>query len=220
MTRSALLAIGISLAGACLADAQIIDASRSIGREPAAWTSLSIGWLTQQGLCDPDSNACWNFGSAPQWRATLDYPVGRGASIGVAASLARVPLTYQGSLVGPNSCGGCDADANVTQYFANLHLGGQSGFHQVIDINAGMTVFSNFRSTSGTKLGGNAVSDVSFAIGYGFGYGFSPRMQLMLLQDYGLIIHKRQPGRSNNTAQQSTTRIGLRVGLGEKRLGR
>jgi hypothetical protein len=218
VTRSALLAIGISLAGAGVAQAQIIDASRPISRDPAAWTSLSIGWLTQQGLCDGDTNACWDFGGAPQWRATLDYPVGRGASIGVAATLAKVPLRYQGSVLSPDSCTGCDADANITQYFANFHMGGQSGFHQVIDINAGMTVFSNFRSTAGSKLGGKAVSDFSFAIGYGFGYGFSSRMQFMLVQDYGLIIHKRIPGESNNTAQQSTTRIGLRVGLGDKRL--
>jgi hypothetical protein len=220
VTRSALLVIGISLAGAGLAPAQIIDSSRPISRDPAAWTSLSIGWLTQQALCDGESNACWDFQGAPQWRATLDYPVGRGASVGVAATLAKVPLRYQGTVLDPNSCAGCDADANITQYFGNFHMGGQSGFHQVIDINAGMTVFSNFRSTSGAKLGGKAVSDFSFAIGYGFGYGFSPRMQFMLVQDYGLIIHKRQAGQSNNTAQQSTTRIGLRVGLGDKRLGR
>jgi hypothetical protein len=218
VTRWISFAIGFSLVSAGMAEAQIIDGSRPISREPAAWTSLSIGWLTQQDLCDQDSNACWNFGGAPQWRATLDYPVGRGASLGVAATRAKVPLTYEGSVLSPNSCAGCDADANITQYFANFHMGGgESGVHQVIDINAGMTVFSNFRSTSGTRLGGKAVSDFSFAIGYGLGYGFSPRMQLMLVQDYGLIIHKRAAGSSQNTAQQSTTRVGLRVGLGEKR---
>lgn len=215
MTRSALLAIGISLAGAAAAQAQIID-SRAVPREPVAWTSLSIGWLSQGELCDPDSNACWDFGSAPQWRGALEYPLGRGASVGVAAATARVPLIYSGG-VGATGCSGCDADANVTQYFGNFRLGGGQGFHQVIDISGGMTVFSNFRSTGGARLGGNAVSAASFAIGYGFGYGFSPRMQFMLLQDYGLIIHKRMPGSSNNTAQQSITRIGLRVGLGEKR---
>jgi hypothetical protein len=36
----------------------------------------------------------------------------------------------------------------------------------------------------------------------------------MIVQDYGLIIHKRQSGSTNNTAQQSTLRIGARYGLG------
>lgn len=217
MTRTALLALGITLGSAGLAQGQIIDGSRMVTREPAGWTSLSIGWLNQQGLCDGDSNACWDFGGAPQWRATLDYPLGRGASIGVAATLARVPLIYSGGPIGAG-CVSCDANANIVQYFGNFRLGGTGiGLHQIIDLNAGMTVFSNFRSSTGAELGGNAVSDISFGIGYGFGYGFSPRMQFMLVQDLGLIIHKRATGTSENTAQQSTTRIGLRVGLGEKR---
>lgn len=214
MTRALLVVLGLSFAGAEIAEAQIIQGPVSSG-EPIAWTSLSIGWLNHQGLCDPDSNACWDFGSAPQWRGTLEFPMGRGATIGAAASIARVPLIYNGSLTGANSCAGCDADAHVTQYMANFRIGGGTGFHQVIDLNAGMTVFSNFRSTSGAKLGGKAVSDFSFALGYGFAYSISPRVQIMLLQDYGLVIHKRQPGSSRNTAQQSTLRVGGRFGLGE-----
>jgi hypothetical protein len=217
VTRSALLAIGITLAGAGAAPGQIIDGSRmGATRDPVAWTSLSIGWLRQGALCDPDSNACWSFGGAPQWRGTLEYPLGRGATVGVAATRARVPLIYQGGPAG-NSCGGCDADANITQYFGNFRLGGGTGIHQVIDVSAGMTVFSGFRSTAGAQLGGAAVSDLSFSIGYGMGYGFSARTQAMIVQEYGLVIHKRTPGVADNTAQQSVTRIGIRYGLGEKR---
>ena len=216
MTRSWVLALGLSLVTAEVARAQIIP-GRIGPREPLAWTSLSIGWMSQGGLCDEATSACWDFGSAPQWRGTLEFPLGRSATIGAAATTARVPLVYRGSILGPNSCSGCDADVNMTQYLANLRIGNGAGFHQVIDLNAGMAVFSNFRSTDGTRLGGKAISDFTFSVGYGFAYSLNPRAQVMLIQDFGLVLHSRQSGSSERTAQQSTLRVGGRVGLGEGR---
>ncbi len=217
MIRGVIVVLGMLVLGAESASAQIID-SRLGRSEPIAWTSLGVGWLQQQGLCDPDSSACWEFGSAAQFRASLEMPMGRGASFGIVGTTARVPLTYSGGSV--NACGSCDADANVSQIFGNVHIGGGSGFHQVIDLNAGMTLFSNFRSTAGSKLGpGKMVSAFSFAVGYGFGYALSERLQIMMLQDYGMVIHKRLPGDPSNTAQQTSTRVGLRYGLGSKGRG-
>jgi hypothetical protein len=216
VTRRLLVVFALLSAGADLAHAQIIQSVRR--SQPLIWTSLSIGWLQTQGLCDQATSACWDFGGAPQWRASLELPMGRGSAFGVTGTTARVPLQYSGSAVGPNTCLQCDADANVSQILAHLHLAGGVGFHQVIDIAAGQTWFSNFRQTDGTKLGGGSmVKDFSFAIGYGFGYGLSERTQIMLVQDYGLIIHKRQSGSSDNTAQQSNLRFGVRMGLGERR---
>ena len=127
-------------------------------------------------------------------------------------------LRYDGGLL--SACNGCDADANVSQIFANLHIGGGTGLHQVIDVNAGMTLFSNFRRTSGERLDPSGmVSAFTFDIGYGFGNSLSPRFQLMLLQDWGLVIHKRMSGQTNNTANQTTTRIGARYGLGSRGRG-
>ena len=182
---------------------------------PLAWTSLSIGWFTHSALCNPDGS-CWEFGGAPQFRATLEAPMGRGATIGVAATTSRIPLVFTGSLLG--SCGRCDADANVSQAMATLHLGGSGrGFQQVMNAGAGVTFYSNFRSTDGARLTDKSTSSFNFAIGYGFGYGVTDRFQVMLVQDYGLVIHKRIPGDATNTANQSTTRIGARYGLGSKR---
>ena len=222
MTRSLVLLLGLSLAGADLARAQIIEgpggrSGQRFSREPIAWTSLSIGWLGHDSMCDEETDACWDFGGAPQWRGTLEFPMGRGATIGAAATIARVPLIYNGGLTG-NSCVSCDADATVTQYFGNFRIGGGSGFHQIIDLNAGVTVFSNFRSTNGAKLGGKALTDITVMLGYGFGYSLTPRTQLMLVQDFGLVFHQRQTGSAERTAQQQATRIGVRVGLGEGRL--
>jgi len=217
VTRGWIVMLGTVVIGTESAQAQIID-SRLGRTEPIAWTSLGVGWMQHGGLCDPDSNACWDFGSAPQFRATLEMPMGRGASIGIAGTTARMPLTYSGGTV--NACGTCDADANISQIFGTLHIGGGTGFHQVIDLNAGMTIFSNFLSTTGTKLGpGKTVSAFSFAVGYGFGYALSERLHIMLLQDYGLVIHKRLTGQPSNTAQQTNLRIAMRYGMGSRGRG-
>jgi hypothetical protein len=204
------------LAVADMAQAQII---RPVFRsDPQAWTSLSIGWLRQQGICDRDSGACWDFGSGPQWRASLEFPMGTSTTLGVVGTTAKVPLVYRGGVLTPNSCAGCDADANVSQVFGTLRMGGGIGFHQVIDLLAGTTLFSNFRrSDNGAKLGGGkTTSDFTFALGYGFGYGLSSRAQINFVQEYALQILPRQAGSSNNTSQQATLRIGFRYGLGTR----
>ena len=210
-----LLTFALILAAAQSAGAQIIDAGGAGRRfgQPNSWVSLGIGWLNQGRLCDPDSDSCWNFGNAPQWRASLEYPIGRGATVGVAATTARMPMIYQAQLV---CTGGCDADANVSQYMAQLHLGGGTGIQQAIDISAGMTSFTNFRSAdTGARLAPTkAVSNFSFAVAYGLALPIKQNFHVTLAQEYGQIIGKRMSGQSRNSAEQNVTRLGVRVGLG------
>src|SRR5688572_1054968 len=201
------------------AHAQIIDSRQVGGGSPIAFTSLSVGWFQHGGLFDPNSESDWEFGGAPQFRVTLEAPMGGGAALGITGTTARVPLTYRGGLL--NGCSQCDADANVSQIMASLHLGGSGrGFQQVVDASAGMTLFSNFRTTDGQRLDpAKSTTAFSFVIGYGFGFGVTERLKVMLVQDYGMLIHKRVPGSSTNTANQATTRVGMRYGLGSKRRG-
>jgi len=187
-----------------------------IRSQPMAWTSLAIGWTTQQGFNDPETGAAWDFGSGPQWRASLEMPMGYGATtVGVVGTIVKMPLIYSGSGIGA-SCTQCDADATISQVLGTLRMGGTTGFHQVIDLAAGTTMFSNFRQTNGgAKLGtGKMSQNFTFTIAYGFGYGLSQRTQIFFTQEYALQILKRQAGSSNNTAQQRTLRFGGRYGLG------
>jgi hypothetical protein len=208
VTRTSVFVLGFLLLGAHAGQAQIIDSQRGTG-QPRAFVSLSAAWTGfGGGLCNEDQGACWDMGSGLQWRGSLEMPMGRGASIGVAATAARLPITYQN----------VDADVNLTQFMANLHIGGGSGFYQVIDASAGVSMFSNFTATDGTALGtGKTTSDFNFNVGYGFAYALNPRFEISLVQEYGLIIGDRIAGSTNNTTTQQTTRIGVRVGLGEKR---
>jgi hypothetical protein len=200
------------------AQAQIIGREQQrFSREPMGWVSLGIGWMQQQGFNDPETGDGWDWGSAPQWRAAVELPAGRGASFGVVGTLARVPLIYDGS-----SCSRCDADANVSQLLGLFRIGGsgrgQTGLHQVIDLQAGVTMFSNIRQAeTGTRLGSGKMSNAfSFGVGYGFGYAISPRTEFTLVQDWGLILLKRLEGTSQTTSQQTATRIGVRFGLGDR----
>ena len=215
MKRTLFVSFVLVVLGAQLTGAQIIQPRR--GFQPMAWTSLGVGWSQLQEICDPDTDACWNFGGAPQYRATLELPLGsQGASAGIAGTTSRVPLFWAGTGAAGN-CAGCDADVNITQILGNLRLGGGSGFHQVLDLVLGATMFSDFRATDGTRLGtGKTVTDVTFALGYGFGYAFTSRAQVQITQEWGLLVHERQPGNPNNTSQQQTTRIAFRYGLGDR----
>lgn len=187
-------------------------------RTPIAWTSMSAAWLTQQELCDPNSSACWNFRSALQWRASLEYPFGNGLSVGVTGTTSRMPLVYAGSVFTPNSCTNCEADANLSQILGTFRVGGGNGLHQILEANGGVTMFSNFRDASGNKLGDGKVStDVTVGIGVGIGYSMGQRVQIGFVQDYGLIFHKQQQGSTgSNVVQQRSMRLGIRLGLGDK----
>jgi hypothetical protein len=214
-----LFILALLVAGSDLAHAQII---RPVFRnDPLAWTSLSIGWLQQNAFCNRDTGDCYEFGSGPQWRASLEYPIGTGTTLGVTGTTAKMPLTFvAGSLPRPAgfSCLRCDADANVSQILGGLHMGGGSGFQQVIDLAAGATLFSNFRrSDTGERIVDGGPTNFTFLVGYGFGYGFSQRAAIIFETEYGLMILPRQSGNSNNTAGQYTIRIGGRYGLGTRR---
>jgi len=181
---------------------------------PNAWTSLSIGLLRLPEIYDPDSDATWDFGNVVQFRGTLEREFQRGASLGVAASLARAPLTY----VGAECAGGCDADAFLWQALALFRIGGgRFGLHQIIEVAAGVTGFSGFQEDGGNDIGDGTVIDPTLSIGFGLGYSLSPNTQFTFVQDLGIMLHERgdrPAGDESNVPITYTTRLGLRFGLG------
>jgi hypothetical protein len=193
-------------------DAQIIRPA-SVSRH-AAFASLSAGWLQTQAICDPASNACWTFGGAPQYRASLEFPISAATTLGISYANARLPLRWADTPPNTANCTVCDANADMNQILGVLHLGSGGAFQQVIDISAGATQFANFKTTNGTPLGtGKPVTDFSFAIAFGLGIRMSPNLILTMQQEYGLVVHKRVAGSANSSAQQQVLRLGLRLGL-------
>ena len=194
------------------AGAQIIRPTNV--RRPSIYTSISAGWLDQQPICDPASKACWTFGAGPQYRASLELPVGVATSFGISYANARLPLRWADTPPNTANCTVCDANAEMHQILGLLHLGGGGTFQQVIDVSAGATQFANFKTTNGIPLGtGKPVTDFSFSLAFGFGYSMTRTLQFTLQQEYGLVIHKRVSGSANSSAQQQTLRLGLRLAL-------
>jgi hypothetical protein len=216
--RPLAVAIAIVLA-APLADAQVLPVPRR-STTPVAWASLSAGLLQfDRNIVDGRTESVWNFGSALQYRGTIEMDVGNYGAVGLVAGLADAPLTY-GSATAPECTNGCDAHAKIWTIMAGFHMGGGVGFHQIIDLSAGTTIYRDFTvDGTGTSLPPQSPDkDISLTVGYGAGWGFSNRMQLMLVQDAAYSVHQRDglSGGQNSSSTQYVTRLGLRIGLGNK----
>lgn len=221
MYRLLAVAIAIVLA-APLADAQVLPVPRR-SSAPVAWASLSAGLLQfNNDIVDGRTESVWRFGSALQYRGTLEMDVGNFGALGVAVGLADAPLTYDSySATPPIECGGaCDAHVKIWTLLGSFHMGGGTGFHQIIDLSAGALVYRDFTmDNGGTSLPPESPdTDISLTVGYGFGWGFGNRMQLMLVQDAAYSLHQRDDlsGNQNSNSTQYITRLGLRVGVGNK----
>ena len=197
-------ALLLALGAAVPAHAQI-NGPRFQFNQPKAWFSLGAGY--GQSWTVTNGAQTWDFGSAPQYVASLEKAVTSGASIGLAASTSRVPVRVTDG-------GGIQStDANVSQVFATLHLANGGQLHTSFDFRAGTTVYSGL----GSSTGGNGYdADFAFGLGYGVGYSFSPRFSLDIVQDATTSIHQKDA--ANPTAENSvrlhTTRLIGRFGLG------
>ena len=208
------------------ADAQILRVPKGGTGEPALWANAAIGLVQMQRVNDGTTEAQWAFGSALQYRGSLEYTVARGNTVGVSATYARVPLTYRSfsdagtPLPGGGICLDCDAKADVTTIFGTFHGGGGAGFHQVIEIAGGAIMYRNFRTDDGgEELPPAKDTDFAFAFGYGFGYTLNRTVQLNLVQDAVLTLHQREglSGDNSSVSQQYVTRLGVRLGVGSRR---
>ena len=203
-------------AAAPAARAQLLDLPRRAA-EPALWGSAGVGWLGIATISDGRTDSRWDFGGGHRVRATLDIPISRSASLGAAATWARMPLRY--SSLGLGGSVDVDAHADVSSLLLSFHGGGGAGLHQVLNAAAGVVRYGRFTDDrSGAALEPSSDLDFAFSIGYGFGYSLSARAQIVLLQEYGLVLHQRE-GLSNNASgasQQSVTSLALRYGLGAR----
>lgn len=219
------LAASLALAAAPV-EAQIIRPPR--GGEPRLWVSFSPGLFQSQSVLDGRTNTAWDFSrsSALALRGSLELAMRGGATFGVVGSYINMPMQYFSGLEGPGGpapeCQPCDAHAKVMSLGGLFHMGGGDGLHQVIEVSAGVTRYRDFTTDDGGRsLPPESDTDLSFVIGYGFGYSMSPRLRFALVQDYGVTVHQGE-GLSNNagtTSSQRVTRLGVRMGLGARRGG-
>lgn len=216
MNHSKLLLAALTLAASAV-DAQLGGRSQF---RPASYVSLSAGLLSISGIADRNSGADWAFGQGLEWRLTMDQAIQNQTGIGLTVAYASMPLDYYPPVSGSSVCSSvCNARAGVWSLLAGFHMGGGLGFHQVIDVDVGMTQFSTFRTDDGEKIDAEKQSwDFSASLGYGFGIGITPRLSFAIVQGYGMIFHPdRGSGSSTGYPQTRITRLTMKYGMGLKR---
>src|SRR5688500_12471958 len=143
-----LAAVALALA-APLADAQVLPVPRR-STVPVAWGSLSAGLLQfNNRVIDGRTESVQDFGSALQYRGSLEMDGGNVGAVGLVAGLADAPLTYYSGDVLGGCNGGCDAHAKLWTIAAGFHMGGGTGFHQIINLSAGMLIYRDFTTDDG-----------------------------------------------------------------------
>ena len=202
--------------------------------DPDWWVSAGVGGFRGNGVNDGVTGSNWDFGNATnlQYRASLEKAMDNGASFGIAGSYARVPFTYSADLAKPlpasetgTRCLSCNAHLDMTTLVLGFHSGSGTGFHQVIELNGGVAMYRNLtEDAGGAKLApskGNI--DPLFSLAYGFGYGFSTRMNLdFIFADYTFAIHERTglANGTSNTNSMPSLRVAFRMGFGSHTITR
>lgn len=212
--RATLALAALALTGvAAAALPRAAQAQYGAPRAPSAYTTLSVGYQDIGNVHEGGSNSDWLIGGFPVFRGSIEMPIQRNSQLGAVVSYARMPLTYYGT-----DCNACNADATLWQALGMFRIGGGRGLHQVIEITAGVSSVQDMRQRNAGKIGpGSPVIAPTVALGYGIGYPLSPKMDLVLLQEYGLMFFKRGDalaGSNTSTPRTQVTRIGLRMGLG------
>jgi hypothetical protein len=202
--------------------------------DPDWWVSAGVGGFRGNGVNDGVTGSSWDFGNATniQYRASLEKAMDNGASFGIAGSYARVPFTYSADLTKPlpvsengTRCLSCNAHLDMTTLVLGFHSGSGIGFHQVVELNGGVAMYRNLKEDAGgAKLApskGNI--DPLFSLAYGFGYGFSSRMNVdFIFADYAFAIHERTglANGTSNTNSMPSLRVALRMGFGSHTISR
>jgi hypothetical protein len=216
----------LRLSVACLAAALVAISTPSVlaaqimrlpsrSAEPGSFLTLGIGLRGQQPVDDGSTGTSWDFGQGLEYRASIENNLRRGTSVGLSYVRSKMPLVYRTSLAA------IDAEARLQQLMLTVHGGASKGFHQVFDLSAGMTRYSNFQQKSdGSAIPGASTKDDDFslALGYGLGYAFSTRSQVTVVQEYQLMLHQNEglTGNASRSAQANVTRLTVRMGFGSR----
>lgn len=199
---------------AATSHAQIRRQPQNINSDPDYWVGLSLGYADGLTLNDDQTGSTWQFGYSTQIRATLEKTISRGATVGISAAFANVPLTYVSNNFN-SFCGECTADADINQYTAFVRIGGGAGFHGMYQLEGGVTQFTNFRERSSqTRLDPQTGTyDATFGFGGGVSYGFSRTSDIYAGEMLDFVFHRQGSTVEQQAPRVFTFRGGFRFGF-------
>jgi len=176
-------------------------------RRPIA-LAASFGFLQTQSRFDGQSGAYWGLGEALATRASVEVGL-RSGSLGIAASLASVPINRSGGTAPPNSRG----NIQLRQLLGTFRTPETEGAHQILEVGLGVSQWAGY-SGSDVLSADEAKPRNAFTlvVGYGFGFTLGERASLTLVQDMGTLWGSAEglPSGQSRMVRQYTTRLGLR----------
>ena len=201
------------LLSAVQADAQIVRPRFQLS-SPSAWVSAGLGLQNAFTVRDGETGSSWQFGSATPIGVSIEKAFASGITAGIRGSTTQASLRYEGAATT------YAADARVSQLLGSIRLASGQGFHTVLELNAGVTYFSEFRTqdqeTRLAPMSGD--QDFTFSFGYGFGYSFNNRFSVDAVQDVTTMVHQKNGLSPSDDASNrvGSTRIVARIGLGSR----
>jgi hypothetical protein len=202
----------LALAGLLLfaspAGAQIISVPAPDQTRRPLTASATFGFLQTQSRFDGQSGVGWSLSEALQYRGSLEYGL-RSGSIGIAGSLASVPIRRVGGTAPLNSRG----DIQLRQVLATFRTNETEGAHQILEIGLGASQWANYSGTDQlTADEAKARNAFTLVVGYGFGFTLGDRASIMLVQDMATLWGSKEglPSGESRQVRQYTTRVGLR----------
>lgn len=193
--------------------------SQRVEGAPRWWMSLWGGYQWSDRVSDPGSNADWFFDQSWSTRLTAEREVAPGLAAGLAFNYSRMPLRFRSVQTG-GTCLPCEGDATIASYGLLVRSGAARprSFHLVTEGFLGAMRFSNFELQGNPAAAAAAReirnTDFAYALGVGFGYGFSRDWQGIALFETANNIHERSANLfSQRNARHYTTRVGLRIGF-------
>jgi hypothetical protein len=203
-----ILALAALLLLARPAGAQIISVpSPEAARRPVA-ASVTFGFLQTQSRYDGQSDVLWSLGEALQYRASAEIGL-RSGSLGIAGSLASVPIRRQGGTAPLNSRG----DIQLRQVLGTFRTPETEGAHQIVEVGLGLSQWAEYSGTDQlTADEAKPRNAFTLVVGYGFGFTVGQRASLMIVQDMSTLWGSAEglPSGASRMVRQYTTRVGMR----------
>lgn len=195
--------------------AQIIrGGGRFTMKDPQLWVSGGVGWQQGWTVVDGATGTRWDLSDATAYGASIERTLTGGTTLALRGSMARVPLGYVSSVGGRST----QADANVSQAYAGIHVSSGRDLHSVLELGAGATMYSDFRERgTGVTLPPDKLdADFAFVFGYGLGYSFSRSFQVDVVQDLATTLHQKAGlvAGESSSSRISGTRLVARYGFG------
>lgn len=205
---AASLALLLATAAAAPLSAQIINVPPpQQARRPIA-ASLTFGFLQTESRFDGQSGVLWSLGDAMQFRGTAELGL-RSGSLGVAASLANVPIRRQGGTAPANSNG----EIQLRQLLGTFRTPETDGAHQIVEVGLGLSQWAGYSGSDVlTDEESKARNAFTLVVGYGFGFALGDRASIMLVQDYATLWGSKEglPSGTSRMVRQYVTRFGFR----------